>query len=297
MIIARALRASPRTLVLLSWLVAFSGCDDDAGKPAAAPPTAAPAPSSAAPAKARPDARQEILRLIQSSQREGIAKRSGEAYMRIWAPEARIVSGRGPEPGEHDHVVDYAAMKRAAFARTQGDTAVQRKLDYSDEAVRVRGEQATVTWTLTTRWRHLDGTSGQERVAERYELRRESARWLVTENRFWPLSIEVGGKTTVFDDAKWKELDEAVEKTDVEKHPMERCRALNDAGRLKEGFELARKLTTDQPEVADGWVWRARFAERMRHIEETVESYRKLKELDPNSQVPGWVKVELAKSQ
>jgi hypothetical protein len=210
--------------------------------------------------------------------------------MRIWAKDAKLVSGRSAKRDEYDHELRYAAFRRSAQLRSKGKADAKLELAYRDQHVTIDGDRATVTWTIQVRWRSTrDGTTGREDTAERWELRRTPDGWRVTENRFWPLRLTVADQTVVFDEAHWRKKDAAVTLAQASDDPLRTIGALWEAWRLKEALEVARKLTADRPGDPTGWAWRARVANRMRLVVEALEAYERLRVIDPRADVPGWV--------
>lgn len=290
---------------LTFWLFVLpicANCACDRGGSGAAPGTsAAPATSAAASASATGSAQNAdegaaIVAMIQSSQRQGIIDRKPAAYMRIWDREAVIIAARTEQADRYDHVLEFDKIRQAAEARSQGKPDAKLEFHYADTKVEIQGKRATVTWRLKVTWRDLQSeATGEELTAERFVLRKTAEGWRVVENRFWPLVLKDADQEQTFDPARWKELDAAVDQARRLRNEPKLLQALFDAWRLKEGLELARKRTTTFPKNADAWAWRARFADRLRRITETVDAFEKLKALDPKARIPGWVQAQLDK--
>jgi len=290
-----------RWLLLLALAVPGLACErkpvpstDDTSLDPAAVVSASPSVSSTAQAT-RADEEAAIIAFIQRSQREGVVGRDPEAFMRIWARDARLIGGRSEQPDRYDHALDYAQFRRSAQLRSKGKADAQLSLEYRDEAVTITGDQATVTWSLTVKWRRTrDGSTGSEDTGERWKLRRTPDGWRVVENRYWPRAATFGGKTFVFDQAHWRKRDEAVVLARDSDDPIELAMALLEAFRLTEALEVARKMTQDGPGNPEAWAWRGRLADRARLAVEALEAYEKLRVIDPKAEVPGWVEHMLA---
>lgn len=227
--------------------------------------------------------------MIQDSQRRGVAGRDAKAYMRIWTADARLVNARREQPSGHDYVLERSVFEPATKVRSQGAADMKIEMSYRDEQVTLAGERATVVWKVQASWRTQQGDVGDEVTSERYELEKTVDGWRVKENRFWPLSLTFRGRTTIYDDAEWERLDAAVDGAKVKGDELDLAIALYQAFRMEEGFELTGKLTKKVPGRGEYWLWRARFADRLRNVDETLRAYEQLKTIDPGAELPGWV--------
>ena len=57
---------------------------------------------------------------IEAAMRAGFLEHDLDAYMKVWAPEGRLIAGRTSTPDAHDVTMSYAqieATKRLRFAR------------------------------------------------------------------------------------------------------------------------------------------------------------------------------------
>jgi len=236
------------------------------------------------------EVKRSIVKMIQDSQRKGLADRDAKAYLRIWTDDARIISGRHAKPDRHDYAIVRKHFERAVKMRSRGKVDAQLQLSYRDERVVLRRDSVTVTWIVQVSWR-AGGEQGQEHTAERYELVQTAAGWRVKENRFWPDSRTHAGVTTTYDQATWAKLDAAVDKARAAGEDVGLAHALYEAWRLREGLELMRKLTGKIPGRGAYWQWLARFADRVRNVDESLAAYRQLKTIDTRASLPGWVEV------
>jgi hypothetical protein len=289
------LTAVLRRCVFAVVLAALSGCKERVSEPG---PRASTASASASAAPSAPVVTQreldEIVAFVQKSQEEGIGGRDPEAFMRIWATDARIVSGRTETPDAYDVAFEYASLRPTALARSRGRQDVALLLRYEAVGAEAVADEVRLIWVLTVAW-GAHGERGSDQSMERYRLRRgREGGWRVFENRVWPLGQATPQGAFRFDEAYWKareaELAEAQRGRDV----FATARALAAAWHFREAYQAIQAFTRAHPKDAAGWTLQARLADRLRLIDDTLAAYRQLTALDPKTPVPGWVEAHPA---
>ncbi len=260
------------------------GTDPDA-RPSAQTTAAAPA---AAPSQRDLD---EIVAFVQSSQREGIAGRDPDAYMRVWASDARVVTGRRETPDAYDVAIDYPVLRPSAVLHSRGKADEEQIFRYDEVHAEAVGQEVRLRWKLTVNW--VDGTEkGFWEAREIYRLRRRPEGWRVVESRTWPIATSVGDVTRRYDDAYWAMREEALESARKSRDPLDVVVALQRARHLREAYAAVRALTDANPKDARAWNLRATLADLLYLDDETVAAYRSLRDLDPSASVPGWVRAQ-----
>ncbi len=275
-------------------LVALVACHRVAPEPdpqPSAPPAKATAvPSASPPSPSEIDA---IVAFVQKSQREGIAGRDPEAFLRIWTSDARSVGGRREQPEPYDVALDLAAMRASAVAKSRGPADETLTFRYRDVTSQATADEITLRWSLAVDFT-APGESGVDESIEIYRLRRTPEGWRVFYNRYWPVSETYAGATVRYDDALWNEREAslAAARKGGDAHGV--ITALQVAWHVREGYDAAVKLTAERPKEVRAWRARANLANRLRLIDEAVAAYRQLADLDAKARIPGWVRAHPA---
>lgn len=231
-----------------------------------------------------------LVEWVQSSQKEGITDQNLQAFMRIWAEDAELISARTERPGPYDVVTPIDVLEDAQRVRFAAEPDHSVHLRFRDESVHLEDDRALVRW-ITVRKTESDRLGRvQERIAEWFRLERRDDRWLVVENRYWPLETSFGDETIVYDESYFREQDAKVEAARAAGDRMVLLEAHVEARQLVPALELARALCTEDPATVQAWRHRAWLASSVGDIEESREAYRRLRTLDPEAFVPGWAR-------
>jgi hypothetical protein len=253
---------------------------------------AAPDPTRSEEQRVDREQGQAIIALIQGSQRRGLRDQDLAAFMSIWGDDARVVEGRGAEPGPRDELLPLERIEH--FWRKRGNAAdddYDMEVEYSDERADVRGQRAEVRWKLIQRYTHKrDKAVIRESYGERWILVASPAGWRVIENRMWPLAYEDATLKVTFDEAAWRRFDTAVDDARKSGDTLRLLDALHSARRNGEGHDEAVRATTLPGAGAAHWRWRATFARRLYFFDDTALALRREAELDPSIEVPAWAR-------
>ncbi len=293
------LQLMARGLLVGCLLSAAAACREPVAEPratsASAASASAAAPSAAAAAGAGPSEREldDIAAFVQKSQKEGIGGRDPAAFMRIWAPGARIVSGRREMPEAYDVTFEYASLGPTAEARSRGRQEAALAFRYDQVHAEAVGEEVRLRWQLTVDWT-ASSERGRDQSAETYRLRRGPEGWRVIENRVWPLAQAVGASVTRFDERYWAEREAELAAAGKDRDPLAAPRALSAAWHFREAYEAIQAVTRARPKDAAAWALQARLADQLRLIPDTIAAYQRLAALDPKAPIPGWVAVHPA---
>lgn len=255
------------TLVLGIGAVA---CDPSAGP-------AQPRPATPAEAKAIQD-------LVFTAQRDGFIKQDFDAYMRQWGKDARIVSGRGPEPGPYDFALtrpQIEATKRMRFVGVVQPIVI----DFIDTQITLSGDEATMRTTAV--YKSTDEqASGAERIGEIYRLRRAADGWRVFENRHWLISLPAGDTIETYDARFYAAADAAVDQARAGGDTRDLSLALMKAQRWPEAHGVLVALTqSDEAETTD-WHLRADAAMMIGDAEDAKAAQAAIRRLEANGGEP-----------
>ena len=227
---------------------------------------------------------------VQASQKEGIVDRDVDAFLRIWADDAKLIAARTERPSAYDVVHPIAEVARSQRARRSDEPEHSVRLSFRDESVHLEDDRALLRWTTVRKAEPEEGEASEQRIAEWFRLEREGDRWKVVENRFWPIELRFGDTTQIYDESYWRERDEAVEAARAAGDRLALLNAQIDARQFVPALELARAITGDQPENVEAWHHRAWLAAALNEIDESREAYRRLRRLDPRAKVPAWAR-------
>lgn len=227
----------------------------------------------------------EIIATVKTAQKAGFERGDYETYMSIWAPDAKIVSGRGPKPGKFDGVTSRSDIAKTRRMRISSIPKGLLKLTFQNVAVSVDEDVAT----MDTVARIDIGEDGdREVVHEVYRLRKIDGKWRVFEDRFWPVSGKTDGQLTTYDEATWKRLDAAVAENETPSPAS--LEALMKAFRFSEAFVVSQKLTDLNPKDAQAWSTRGWIAIAAGKGDDALNAFKTALRLDPDAVVPPSVK-------
>lgn len=230
---------------------------------------------------------QQIVKLVQDAQRAGFERHDFDAYISIWAPNAKLVAGRSRVKGKYDFAMDYEQIRATRAFRFSETPARGVKVEFLNARVKVDGDRAELAYQAKVAAE--DGYL--ERVNEIYKLQKLDGVWKVIENRYWLAEIRTPDSVTTYGAETWKRLDaEVVEQARTggfDGHVV----ALFDAFRFPEALKVCRSATKRDPQSANAWMMRGHAAIIAGHADEAFDSLQQALRIDPEYYVPPWAKV------
>jgi len=226
-----------------------------------------------------------IQQMVYESQEAGINHHDYDAYMSIWAKEAKIVGGRGPVPGPYDTTLSreqFSILRRIQYSTKP---SLDGRLVWTNPRVKVEGLRATLSVNVM-----VSVAGFRESVSERYLLEKRAEGWKVVQNRWWVLGWQVGADKFVYSAEEWKELDRVVEEERVRGESLELVRAFTSAFRLTEAWDLLDRLCLSTPRDAGVWMERGFLGMRIGKGKDALSSFQKARDLDPSVSLPKYVK-------
>ena len=222
---------------------------------------------------------QALIRFVEESQRACFVENDVDKYMAMWTEDARLVGGRGPEPGPHDLTLTRAQIEATKRLR-YGDKTDSPSFDlaFKNPRVRVDGD------TVELGWRAVFSGKGWEEVTEEiYKLRETPQGWRAFENRYW--IIRQADRTQ--DAAFWARQDAQVVAAKEGGDGFVEAQALMSAHRMTDAFERLKSLSKDQ-QNAQTWALRAAVAVIVGDIDDARQSACHARAIDPEAGLPTW---------
>jgi tetratricopeptide (TPR) repeat protein len=234
-------------------------------------------------AKALTGEAKEIADMVQTSQVTGLCKGDRDAYMSIWADDAKLISGRREEPGKYDFTITRAAME----TKPQDSRWQWRSMRYENTRVTVSGDKAEMRCRTFLSERYWISEAD-----EVFLLRKTDDGWKVYENRCWPIALYTWFTKTKYMPATWKKLDEKADRLKKQGTSVALVKALGDAHRIKEAYDAAKALTEKESENVEAWVYRGYAAVSLGKHEEGIAAFQKALELDEDAPVPDYARED-----
>ena len=224
----------------------------------------------------------QVYELIVSSLRAGFEKGDLATYMKIWAPEAKIISARSLTDDSHNVVITRAQneqTKRILFSMEQ---TLQMKPKV--RSVEINKDSAVVF--LTVELHYLQQPFVQT-VGERYLLQKTDNNWRITENRWWVEKDNYDGKVQVHSPQFYQQIDSEIAKLPKNTGIMDRVRLLYLARRAQQAFtELEAHIYALPNPSSALWYQLGWTATWVGNAQVSVEAFRKAHALDPNLLIP-----------
>src|SRR5262249_32926677 len=127
-----------------------------------------------------------------------------DAYMRPWADDGVMTSGRGPEPGPYDVSLarnQIEATRKVIFARLP-----KAGFEVSGVETTIARDAATVDWSTA-----VDVGDRMDLFRERYRLRRTPQGWRIVTLRYWPTGQRSSEGRVRFDERFFRDIDESIQ--------------------------------------------------------------------------------------
>lgn len=223
-----------------------------------------------------------IVAMVLTSQRKGFVSHDLPAYMEIWDKDARLISGRGANPGPYDLSLSLKEIE-ASNALVFVGTPITLSLETSEVEVWGNSKEAVLSWTVVER-----ASSFSTRVGEQYKLRLSEGKWRVFENRHWILASGPEGMLEEVDPSEYEALDAEAARTSGN----ERVSALVGGGRLREAYDELKKLQPSGAETPESqfeyWKKLSTLAQRLGAHEDARASVCKARALKPAADLQAW---------
>ena len=233
----------------------------------------------------------QIADFVLESQVAGVRDRDAKAYMSIWADDAKLIIGRSKKTGPHDVTINRTQLAQMSRAKSSAGPDKTLKMTHEKVRVKISGDKAVLKCQT-----HILAPDYFQIMQEVFKLRKTEKGWRVYENRAWPVLVKRGAKRTIYNAAKWKELDAAVDRTRDEVNPWEWLAALADAWRFKEAYVQSKELTEEYESQPVAWLWRGHMAMLLGHTKDALDSFQRSLALDPETPVPDYAKAAAKKS-
>jgi len=221
-----------------------------------------------------------ILRTVYGAEQAGWLHHDADAYLALWADDAKITAGRGPKVDRYDRTIDRRTFDRVQRLQFQGPPPQGVQFNYQTIAIEVDGDQARHDYESVVQF-----AGGFESFAATTRLRKSERGWQKIENRWWPVKKRHGDRVTTFDAAGLEALDVAVEERRAEGNTQALVESLVDAFRWQEAQEVAHRLTESPDANAGDWVLRGLTALRANDADDAIASFKRALELDANAPV------------
>jgi hypothetical protein len=223
--------------------------------------------------------------------RDAALRRDFPAYMTQWSDDARLIFGRGPEPGKFDLVLDRKQIEATRRLRFLDKAPADANPTPAEVTPKVTADQAEVRMQVSEQFKGGGSTTGFL-----YRLRRAAGGWQVFEERSWPIELVVDDKKTVYDAATWKDMDERIE--EVRRFDSTGAKLvveLLSARRYTEAHAVAKKVTGQRKAAATDWLLRGELAMQVGDVKDALDSFRKVRSLDIRIPVPEYARRDAKK--
>lgn len=192
---------------------------------------------------ARSEDMKSIYRITFEPMQKAILHSNLSDYPSIYEPDATMVDGRGPEPGQFDITTSYEPWfaTESLWHQDNGDlfaSLVRKKMDVKiegDSAIAISDcvlRNANETWV----W-HIQ-----------HKLQKSESGWRIHHQRTGLVGLRRGDKILVVKPADWKSLDETFRQADNAGDPRKSLYARITAWRLNELLKASEKVI-DLPDV------------------------------------------------
>lgn len=227
--------------------------------------------------------RERIELLVFNSQRAGFERHDVEAYLSIFAEDARMVAARGAQEGPYDWSMNRQAFEASRRLQLSGPAELQT-MGHESLGFDVDGDTAELRVRTTLR-----AEAFGEVVEEIFRLRRgDDGTWQVVENRWWPVSNDYGDGPLRHSETTWAEADAEVEAAREGSDAQVLVFALQRAYRFPEAYAVLQSLTEEADAQAHLWKDRGDMAVLTGHAEDGLAAFRRARELDPTISVPSY---------
>lgn len=223
----------------------------------------------------------EIIAVVTDSQKAGFEKHDIEAYLAPWSSDAKLISGRGPDAGPHDLVLDRSQIEATKRLRFTGQ-APDIPFNPIDPIVTLDGDTAQLQWTMNS------GTDEYvESVDELYKLRRTDGVWEVYENRFWNVLSGPRSQPTKHDAAHYALQDAAAESAKASGDQEAEMRALLAGARLHDAHLLATRIAASES-TKEHWAQVAWIALVVGEVDVAKQAVCSAKAIDSKMELQQW---------
>jgi len=233
------------------------------------------------------DEAEQIRKSVLAAQEAGLLKHDFKTYMAMWADDAQIIVCRSERQGKFDVVLERKEIEATRRITLNPDVKPSFTLTHSDVSVKVTGDEAVMYVTSKSVFE-----SGHEIFRERYRLRRTDQGWKAYENRAWVIELKLPGLLTRYTPKVWADADKRVAEKRSEGDLEGELQALGWAYRLREAYDLARRITDAELSTAKDWVRRASTAMIVGEVDDARASFKRALGMDSEVRLPPYWKKD-----
>lgn len=231
-----------------------------------------------------------IIKLVQESQKAGREKGDAAKWLAPWAKDAKLIGGRTEKVGMYDLVLTWPQIKASAELRYCGPSPKDVSMTFENVQVQINGNQAVLRYRSV-----LKSPKSLGKADEIFLLRKTKTGWEIYENRYWPVSFVLNEEETTYDAKTWQEFDAQAEKFRQKKDLFALTTTLIVGYRDAEAHVVTKQLTQARPQDPDAWVLRGDAAVLVGDIKDALDSYQQALTLDPDVDLPDYVRIALKK--
>jgi len=206
-----------------------------------------------------------------------------DAWRQQWAEDARIVRGRAEKPGPYDVVrtLEQEIGFQELESRTpppMGDRIVRDaiQIEINDDLAVVRQEIVSAGVRPGPKGSSLQSF---DRRGYLLNLTKVPSGWAITERRSWPIQSHIGNKITEYNEKLWADQDASVTEARKSSDPGSLQKALVNAGRFKEAFQIKREESLSKD--AKYWAQQLYLARELEDVQSFQDAVNRLVEINP----------------
>ncbi len=225
---------------------------------------------------------EQVKAVIFDAQNGGFVQHNMEKFTLPLSDNAVSILKRSADDEKYNIRFDKNQLEAASRILFSQGGLQYDTLEHANHKVTLEGQSATVVLDATATIKDKKSTT-----RETYKLEKTSRGWEIVERVEWPLSEQVGTKTTELSDMYWKKADAAV--TDA--------RSAKDAPRIADSLWKARRynhaytaranlIAAKENPSAQDWVDLGHASIAAGHISSAMRCFERAKKLDENIAMP-----------
>ena len=148
----------------------------------------------------------QVIQFLRDAVKETSCAKNYDLYKTLWAPDAVMINSRFAAQDQYTRRLPiHIVLERSERRRDDPSQCVA--MSTYNEAVKIRGGQAELTWEVVSVLK--SGLILND--AERYVLKKVNQTWKITENQYWSRSRGMLMNLTYLDADYWGRADRGVE--------------------------------------------------------------------------------------
>jgi WD40 repeat protein len=214
-----------------------------------------------------------------------------DAWRKQWAEGARIVRGREEKPGPYDVV--RTLEQEIGFQKLDSRTPppIGARLVRDEIQIEIKDNLAQVRQETVSGGVRPSPKGSSLRSSDRrgylLKLTKSPSGWAITERRGWPIQSNDGNKITEYNERLWADQDASVTEARKSSDPRSLQKALWNAGRFKEAFQIKREESLGKD--AKYWAQQVYLVRQLEDVQHLQNAVNRLLEIDPA--VPPFVRI------